>query len=261
MSNSLLTEMEILHDSPQNRHFAQATGLNITTVAWEDTSRHKNSCWGKNISDLTLTTSDKRMPMIRKPNFSDVTGDLDISYLTVTVGNERNINDTNTHLNRIALKEYLDNLYKYAGAGDDTLKMNDLVLSRDEGVLCSSQACLLPLGEEGEVAFVPELFNYQSKEDNPTVLAIVATSQGTSAHIITTREQKLYFNRNGQATKYLAKRLSQDRAERKVSLKGEMTTEEQDRNVLVIYQIPLKKYLAASRVSGRSIPRDLATSL
>ncbi|KAJ3158158.1 hypothetical protein HDU86_003110 [Geranomyces michiganensis] len=91
-----------------------------------------------------------------------------------------------------------------------------MMIPRDEVVLCSSQACILPLPAEGELEFIPELFNYQSREDNPAVLAIVATAQGTSAHVVTEREQKLYFNRNGQATKYLAKRLSQDRAERQV---------------------------------------------
>ena len=238
----LLSEMEHLHDSTQNRLLAREAGLNITTVAWEDTSRTKNSCWGSNISDLTLNTSDKRMPMIRKPNFSDVTGDLDISHLTVTVGNEVVIDDDKevqvAALRRIPLTEYLENVGKYAG---NTTKTINLALPRDEVVLCSSQACILPLPEKGEVAFVPELFNYQSTEENPAVLAIVATSQGTSTHVITERQQKLLFNRHGQATKYLAKRLSQDRAERKVALTGEMTSEEQDRNVLVIYQIPLKK--------------------
>ncbi len=238
----LLSEMTHLHDSTQNRLLAREAGLNITTVTWEDTSRTKNSCWGSNISDLTLNTSDTRMPMIRKPNFSDVTGDLEISHLTVTVGNEVGAVDdkeVQPALRRIPLTEYLENLGKYAAG--NTSKTINLALPRDEVILCSSQACILPLPEKGEVAFVPELFNYQSTEENPAVLAIVATSQGTSTHVITERQQKLLFNRHGQATKYLAKRLSQDRAERKVALTGEMTSEEQDRNVLVIYQIPLKK--------------------
>ncbi len=263
-TTALLEEMEQLYDSPTNRLFARDAGLNITTVAWEDTARNKNSCWGMNISDLTLNTSDKRMPMIRKPNFSDVTGDLDISYLTVTVGNEIENDDeekASTALRRIPLKDYLDNIGTYAVGGDTSTSRSSLALPRDEVVLCSSQACILPLEDKGEVAFVPELFNYQSTKDNPAVLAIVATSQGTSAHVITQAEQKLYFNRQGQATKFLAKRLSQDRAERNVTQKGEMTTEEQDRNVLVIYQIPLKKQplktLYVLTLTGKKIAIDI----
>lgn len=249
----LLCELENLSTCP----LAHEAGLNITTVAWEDTSRHKNSCWGSNISDLTLNTSDTRMPMIRKPNFSDVTADLDISTLQVTVGNE---GDVEGSLRRIPLIEYVNNLGEYLGGDKNTRRIN-LAAPRDEVILCSAQACILPLHNEGEVAFVPELFNYQSTEDNPAVLAIVSTSQGTSTHIVTQRQQKLYFNRHGQATKYLAKRLSQDRAERKVSISGDMSIEEQDRNVLVIYQIPLKnqtlKKLCVKQATGKSFILDI----
>lgn len=242
---ALVLEFERLYDSPRNRLFAREAGLSITTVAWEDASRNKNSSIGANISDITLNTGDRNMPMIRKPNFSDVTGDLEMSSLAVTVGNEVESGKDNEEdekekdvYRRIPLKEYLDNLDIYAGA---KVEAKSVTLPRDEVVLCSAQSCILPLKKSGEVSFVPQIHNYQSRRDDSAVLAIVATAQGTSAHIVTERQQKLYFNRKGQATKFLAKRLSQDRAERNVDINGEMTTQEKDRNLLVIYQVPLKQ--------------------
>ena len=226
-------EIATLQNVGENVQNAIFHGLNITTIAWEDTARSKNSSLGPNISDLTLSVGNTRMPMIRKPNFSDVTGDLPIEHFQVTVGNETD----NGELKRIPLKDYLTDLSTYTTAKGGS----NIVERRDEQILCSAQACILPLEESGEVTFVPQLFNYQSQKNDPAVLVIVATSQGTSAQVITEYAQKLYFNRGGQATQYLAKRLSQDRKERNVALEGEMTSEEQDRNVLVIYQIPLKQ--------------------
>lgn len=54
-------------------------GLNVVNVTWEDTGRYGNSCWGPNISDLTIQVhhGDRDseiltcMPVIRYPNFHD----------------------------------------------------------------------------------------------------------------------------------------------------------------------------------------------
>jgi hypothetical protein len=44
--------------------------------------------------------------------------------------------------------------------------------------------------------FAVQLLNYQSSSDNPSVLVILATKFGTSAQIIETLNQKLFFNDN-----------------------------------------------------------------
>ena len=208
-----------------NNDLAKSYGLTINKITWEDVSRTKGSCWGPNISDLTLTVNDISMNMIRKPNFSDITCDLPCETFTVTV----NVNGT---LSRISLKEYIKNLQLYNEI-DGTFN-NDLFIERDNNLLVSAQCCMLPLGPEGEVEFCPKMYNYQN-----AVLVITSTSQGTSSTILSGKES-LYFNRNGRKVKYLAKRLEQDRKERGVALEGKMTTEEEDRNAIVIYQIPLK---------------------
>lgn len=167
------------------------------------------------------------MPMIRKPNFTDVTTDLSIDEVAVTVGNEK---PGVSALSRMSFKKYIQ----------DTLGLGHLLKPRDEMLLASAQACILPLESTGIVEFCPELYSYQSSSDSPAVLVIVATSQGTSAHAITQNTQTLTFNRGGKSVMYTAKRLSQDRMERNVSLEGEMTQEEQDRNILMVFQIPLQ---------------------
>lgn len=97
---------------------------------------------------------------------------------------------------------------------------------------------MLPLTTD-EVEFCPKMYNYQS-----AVLVITSCSQGTSCQVMSNKEN-LYFNRNGEKVKYLAKRLQQDRKERGVELKGEMTDSEKDRNVIIIYQIPLINKMAS----------------
>lgn len=70
------------------RKMCEAHQLGIMSVTWEDTGRYKGSSVGPNISDMTLTVGNENLPVIRMPNFSDVTADLPIDKFFVTVGNE-----------------------------------------------------------------------------------------------------------------------------------------------------------------------------
>jgi hypothetical protein len=230
---TLAEEIQHINRKAENNELAREHGLSLVTISWEDTARSKYSCVGPNISDLTLNVGGKRMVMIRPGNFSDMTGDVPIDDFHVTVGNEAG----GAELRRVPLKEYLLNLGRYAGAKADAA----LVRDRDERVLTSAQACILPLGEDGEVEFVPEIYNYQSTSANPAILAIIASAQGTSAHILTGPAQKLHFNRRSDATQFMAKRLKQDRIERGVEVEGGMTSEEADRSALILFQVPLKQ--------------------
>ena len=74
--------------------------------------------------------------------------------LQVTVGNEKEGGE----LKRIPFREYVNKLQTYAGTKSEV----SLLRERDKVLLCSAQACILPLGESGEVQFVPQIFNYQS---------------------------------------------------------------------------------------------------
>ncbi|MEM8810748.1 MAG: hypothetical protein AAGF01_32465, partial [Cyanobacteria bacterium P01_G01_bin.38] len=77
---------------------AQRWGLNVLNVTWEDTGRYDNSAVGPNISDMTIQVQQQHpetgdyslalMPVIRHPNFSDLTGDVPIDDFYVLVGNE-----------------------------------------------------------------------------------------------------------------------------------------------------------------------------
>ncbi|GAQ88562.1 hypothetical protein KFL_004390100 [Klebsormidium nitens] len=187
MDSSLVEEIASLEDLASNISLAHSYGLAIQTVSWEDTARTKNSCWGPNIADLTLHVADFDLPMIRKPNFADVTADVPMSFFSVTTGNEK------------------------------------------------------PAGN------LKRLFSYQARPDDPAALVIMASSQGTSAHVITGDDDKLLFNRGGAAAMFLAKRLSQDRRERGVPEAGAMTDDELDRNALLLFQIPLKQRPAPKR--------------
>ena len=196
-------------------------------VSWEDTARSKNSCWGPNISDMTLTTGGRIMPVIRKPNFADVSIDFPIDKLSVLVGNENNSN-----LKRISLKEYLKDINKYTSN-----KVKPMYLDRDDKILTSSQCCILPC-ETDKTDFSVNLYNYQSSKSNPRVLVIVSSAKETSCQIVT-GNTGLNFNRNGKEARYRVERLADDRKARNVEQTCKITEEEKQSNDLFIYQIPL----------------------
>lgn len=197
-------------------------GLNMTRVCWEDTARSKNSCWGPNISDMTLRSNEKDCQVIRRPNFADITVDHPISNFHVTVGNENG-----TELKRISLEEYLETL--------------NITVGSDEQILCSTQACVLEnkVGSTGDIPFNVRLYNYQTTEANPAVLVIISTNQGTSAQVLDAKTTDILFNKNGRAHDFVAERLKEERARLGKSLDAPMSTEEKERNVIFIYQVPL----------------------
>lgn len=214
---------------PKIKSLANSYGLDVNRVSWEDPSRFKGSVWGSNITDMTLVCDRDRMPVVRKPNFADVTADRPVDDFKVVVGNE-----SGEPLEQIPLKEYIENIQKYTGNSN----IDPLFLDRDNTILTSAQACILPL-KDGSCEFSVDIFNYQSTEsDDPAVLVIMSSAQGTSCTIARSTTH-LYFNHKGDAYKMKAERLADDRTKRGVDLNAPLTADEKNRNMLYIYQIPL----------------------
>jgi hypothetical protein len=123
----------------------------------------------------------------------------------------------------------------------------------------SAQACFLPVPKAGEATFTPVLYNYQSSPDNPAVLTIVASRQGTSIQIIENEggymSEPLFFNQDGERAPFTAARLSDVRAGRidagpggPISAAGEDSS-----NVVLVVQVPLKHEAQNFEMSGGSI--------
>ncbi|MCH7727551.1 MAG: hypothetical protein IH991_13860, partial [Planctomycetes bacterium] len=190
---------------------AQQNGLHVLDVTWEDTARFDNSAVGPNISDMTIQVQHKIagsdeyelscMPVIRYPNFSDLSGDIAPDEFFLLVGNEKE-----QPLEKTTLRELLGNLRAYltdasSWKGDRTSLLAD---ERDSHVLVSAQACFLPIPKDGIAEFNPVLFNYQSRAGDPAVLTILATREGTSITVIDNERdgfeaggtwgQRLFFN-------------------------------------------------------------------
>jgi hypothetical protein len=224
-----------LHSSPKFRRMATEFNLAIQAISWEDTGRWKNSCWGPNISDMTLrVVTGRLMPMVRRPNFEDVTADFPPSVFHLTVGARRDA----------TLKEYLQTHIKdVSGTAVDLWRPED-----EKGVLVSAQACILPLADDGSCEFSPFMYNYQQ-----SLLVIVATTESTTAQVMNAKTQPLYvMDALGKACNLLAKRLRDDRKERGKPLEGPMDADERERNVVLVFSVPLKpKFL--SRGGGDTV--------
>lgn len=221
----------------------------IQKVAWEDTARNKNSSWGPNICDFTLCAKLDRdgkptkangisMPLLRNPNFADQTLDQDYRSFPLLVGNQ-----TTSTLTPTTIRDYLENFTTYTDSNKET---KSLWLERDEKILTSTQACFLPLGKDGRVAFNGKLFNYQFDKEDPAILVVLASASGTSAQVITSYNQELYFNDKGQAADFLAERLTQFREEEakrtgQAVRTGAMNQDERSKNVIFMFQVPLKQ--------------------
>ncbi len=232
-------------------------GLQILNVMWEDTGRYLGSSVGPNISDVTIEVEienkdskkeTRLMPVIRYPNFTDKTGDIDIDKFYVRVGNEKEGRSSRS----ISLRELLgDPLSFMSLPNKGKIKGNSLLAKRDEKVLVSAQSAFLPIREGGKTRFWPVIFNYQSHAKNPAVLTILVTRQGTSMSVVDNSRdtvgggrswgQRLYFNKDGQRAPLTAERLK-DVKSSGVTMNGESADSlGKDANLLMMIQVPLKQ--------------------
>lgn len=248
---------EMVWDSEVSR-MASHHGLDVVNVTWEDTGRYSGSCWGPNISDMTIQVHSFQngaehptltcMPVIRYPNFHDISADMDPDNFYMLVGNE-----IGEELAPVSLTDFVDNLRYYlhdpdSWEGDE----HSLLCERDSVVLVSAQAVFLPIPSSDMATFNPVLYNYQSYEENPAVLTILVTREGTSVTVIdNTRDavpgswswgQRLFFNQDGQRASLTGQRISdfrQDYAQQGGNPSD--ISDESNLNMVLLIQIPLKQ--------------------
>ena len=226
----------------------QQHGLNLVNVTWEDTGRSKGSVWGPNISDMTIGVRDSSgqlhpMPVIRFDNFNDKTADVDSSRFWLKVGNERG-----DKLETVSLASVLQETKAYlhdsgSWAGDES----GVWIDRDEEVLVSAQAVMLPIPMDGEASFTPVIYNYQSAPGNPAVMTIVATREGTSIQVVENdngyMSEPLYFNADGERAPFTATRLSDflETDEGQASGIAADSPEAEGLSAVLVIQVPLKQ--------------------
>lgn len=241
---------------PEAVRLAKSHGLDVLNVTWEDTGRYKGSSVGPNISDMTIQVAVRKprtdqivaraMPVIRFPNFSDVTCDLDPRDFTVLVGNQKD-----QPLRRTSLYDVLQTPSRFMTDPGSwaTRGPRTLLAERDSKVLVSAQACFLPVPKEGLATFNPVLFNYQSYPGNPAVLTILATREGTSMTVIDNKRdtletgfawgQRLFHNQGGMRASLTGQRLSDFKAQGSPS-PGGVRPSESSLNMVLLIQVPLK---------------------
>ena len=245
------------------QRLAKKHGLHVLNITWEDTARFDNSAVGPNISDMTIQVQHRIpgredyqlscMPVIRYPNFSDLSGDIAPDEFFLLVGNEKG-----ESLEKITLRKLLGNLRSYLHQTESWIgdRTSLLAENRDSHVLVSAQACFLPIPQEGLAEFNPVLFNYQSHAGDPAVLAILATREGTSITVIDNQRdafeaggtwgQRLFFNQNGERASLTGQRKTDFLAETRgqESATPSLTLGEPDReglNMVLLIQVPLKQ--------------------
>lgn len=239
----MLSLVSSIVNDKQTKDLLSSYGLKSHYITYEDTARSKGSCFGPNISDMTLTVKgsgvprdNPKMPIIRKPNYADVTDDVPIDTFKLPVGNQ----NRGATKKVVSLKEFLSHLNEYTNS-----PTVDLSLPRDSVVLTSSQCCVLPVSGR-DTEFAVQLFNYQSSDSDPAVLVILVSKEGTSCQVLDDSNQKLFFNDKGTAKWFKIERLADVREKRtgqpqqNVNSFTEMKDDEKAENVLMVIQVPLK---------------------
>jgi hypothetical protein len=232
-----------LERNDRAQKFAKDHGLNITKISWDDNSRYKGSSFGDVITDSTMVVNGRCMPLVRNPNYTDLTCDIPISNFNLTIGNETKDGE----LKRISFEQMLKTELTKQTKG----KIKNMYLDRDMKILVRAQASFIPGAKDSKTSFNQRLRCYGTQRDNPSILAIVGSSNGTSVQVITEDNQDLFFNKAGRAANFEATRLTRHRElTNTVKDTKEMDEKEKEQNVLFIFQIPLKQKKIERRHSG-----------
>jgi hypothetical protein len=242
-----IAQVEAMVWNPSATALVQREGLSLVNVTWEDTGRSKGSVWGPNISDMTIGVRDTSgalhpMPVMRFDNFNDVTADLDPDRFWLRVGNARG-----RPLHAASLTEVLQTTRSFLHDPASWKGWrSSLWAERDTHVLVSAQACFLPVPRSGEATFTPVIYNYQSYPDNPAVLTILATREGTSIQVVENESgymsEVLTFNEDGQRAPFTAARFSDYVAQGGDDTYGSVSAAAEDSlNVVLLIQVPLKQ--------------------
>lgn len=155
---------------------AKSTGYQLLRVQWNDAQRSKIdgelSCWGPNITDATLVNSTTNRPLLvlRPENMNEK---IVTRYSSDDLSVMQRLPDG--QLKPTTLRKYLeafaDNRAVIREGGKSLANPNT-----DKTVSVRYQAVFVPTGTDCHV----EHYNYQSEDDNPTNLLLLATSQGTA---------------------------------------------------------------------------------
>lgn len=245
------------------RDAAQAEGLDIVSVSWDDPSRvGTNSPWGANIIDASLSvemadaktgeTTSALMPIVRAPNLQDVTADIDMDNFKINVGNARG-----EPLRQISLRQALEKPWELMTDPDkwplrdaNGSKVGLYAPGTDSQALVAAQSSLLPVSKEGgQATFTPSAYSYTSFNHDehgpqPTVLTLMVTREGTSMEILGDDEEKvgfgadrLHFNENGQRAPLTAERAAQSSVAVDTSGNGQGNADQANR--ILFIQVPL----------------------
>lgn len=233
-------------------------GLDITNVSWQDTGRYHNSTVGGNISDVRLVaiTKDREgktetftQPIVRLPNFQDVTVDIDMDQVFIPVGNAVGVKPYG-----VSLKTVLEYLPLFTSSSEK-IKGSLFSEQRDSKVLVSAQAAILPVTKQGEAHFVPSIYNYQSTEEHPAVLVILVSNRGTSVTVIDNQRDKvqnasgqmLFHNKNGEKAPFVIQSLKEVSSTKEGQARiedlknsGQSVAGQSDVNQVMMIQVPLK---------------------
>jgi len=212
------------------QELANSHGLTVVDIAWEDMDRDKFSVLGPNITDVSLRAKGFSRPcsIIRKPNYTDHTGDFSISQFQIKVGNKEG-----DPLRNVPLRKYINDIFRHYGALQE-------VIAPSHEVLVSAQSCVIPLSS-GRQEFNIEMYNYKTKSPYPGCLTIVSSAEGSSSQISTrTGSHLLFHNQDGSKCNFFAERLKDVRVREGRPVEGPVTAEEDEKRVLLVFQVPLK---------------------
>ena len=233
-------------------------------VSWDDVSRGTVggalSCWGANITDVRLNSKGgERLFTVRPDNWNEKLGRISASEVALVSSI-----DAQAPPAPVTLREFLKSIGErgaYAGipAGTD-LSVDAL----DTECSIRFQTTFLPVsGDRGTMQFATEAYNYQSSDEDPRNLVVLATTQGAAIQQDGNGSKKLFHHAVDPATgKTHRYWLEAERSEHKVGgAQAESTEERLDAlargkavssvigtramgmrfNVLMTIQIPLEK--------------------
>lgn len=219
------------------------TNYRALTVQWNDAKRTTGSCWGPNITDVTLESpTGETYLVIRPENFNETVQSVSASNLSIMKATGPN------SVKPVSLANFLQNPPRPI-----PLPLYD---DADDKVCVRYQAVFVPEKSGADGIHVTH-FNYTASDSDPTNLLLLSTTQGTALHNDGSGKVPLYLQHNGNdyemkvtGTRFVVGGSQcETKVEKEKARKAGLATSEiigpiqfgTRLNILGVIQVPLKK--------------------
>ncbi len=233
-----------LYSDQEKRSFIKAQNFEGFSIRWEDAERISGLKYGPGRGELVVRQNYQHpasgefftrvIPVLRSPNFFEKEIEVQAKDFLLRTGNQKGTVLKNSNLQQILITPS-ESLGLTAGR-----IVGDKLSTPKTKILLSAQGSFVPKHKLEDLPFTFDYYNHQTTKEDPGVLTILASEEGSSSSLITNTDEQqnnspgqvIYSNKAGTRSGFSTKKIFKDGI-----------------SLFLLIQVPLKQKVKRDRPS------------